>query len=151
MTNRNVTHAVFTIERTYAAAPARVFAAFASPEVKARWFAGPDEWTLLERVMDFREGGRERVRGRFPNGRESDFDACYFDIVPDRRIVYGYNMHVDGQRISVSLATIEFKPDGAGTRLSFTEQGAYLDGYDDAGGREHGTRWLLGKMGESLG
>ena len=148
--NSNVTHAVFTIERTYAAAPARVFAAFASPEAKARWFAGPDEWTELERAMDFREGGRERVRGRFPNGRVSDFDACYFDIVQGQRIVYGYNMHVDDQRISVSLATIELKPDGARTHLTFTEQGAYLDGYDDAGSREHGTRALLESLARSL-
>jgi hypothetical protein len=44
-----------------------------------------------------------------------------------------------------------FKPEGSGTRLSLIEYGAYLDGYDDAGSREHGTRWLLGKMGESLG
>ncbi len=150
MTDRNVTHAVFTIERIYDAAPARVFNAFASPEAKARWFAGPDEWTQLERSFDFREGGRERLRGRFPNGRESFFDACYFDIVPDQRIVYGYNMHVDDQRISVSLATIELKPEGAGSRLTFTEQGAYLDGYDDAGSREHGSGLLLDNLGAVL-
>ncbi len=150
MTDRNVTHAVFTIERVYDAAPARVFAAFASPEAKARWFAGPDEWTQLERTFEFREGGRERLRGRFPSGRVSFFDACYFDIVPDQRIVYGYNMHVDDRRISVSLATIELKPEGAGSRLTFTEQGAYLDGYDDAGSREHGSGLLLDNLGAAL-
>lgn len=37
MTARSVTHDKFTIERTYPATPARVFAAFASAEAKASW------------------------------------------------------------------------------------------------------------------
>lgn len=41
MTNRSVLHATFTLERTYPATPARVFAAWADPAAKARWFA----WT----------------------------------------------------------------------------------------------------------
>ncbi|HEX6958499.1 MAG TPA: hypothetical protein VF194_10995 [Ferrovibrio sp.] len=53
-------------------------------------------------------------------------------------------------RISVSLATVEFKPAGSGTEMVFTEQAAFLDGYDDAGSRERGTNWLLDKLGESL-
>jgi len=31
-----------------------------------------------------------------------------------------------------------------------TEQGAFLDGYDDAGSREHGTNFLLDALGKSL-
>jgi uncharacterized protein YndB with AHSA1/START domain len=31
-----------------------------------------------------------------------------------------------------------------------TEQGAFLDGYDDAGSREHGTHFLLDALGDSL-
>ena len=38
------------------------------------------------------------------------FDSLYYDIVPDERIVYSYEMHLDDKRISVSLATIEFAP-----------------------------------------
>ncbi len=68
----------------------------------------------------------------------------------DQRIVYTYDMHLDDARISVSLATVELEPAGAGTRLIFTEQGVFLDGYDDAGSREHGTRELLDKLGASL-
>ena len=59
-------------------------------------------------------------------------------------------MRFDDKRISVSLATVEFKPAGAGTRLIYTEQGAFLDGYDDAGSREHGTRELLNKLDAAL-
>lgn len=44
MTDRRTKHATFTIERLYLAAPARVFAAWATKEAKARWFACHDVW-----------------------------------------------------------------------------------------------------------
>lgn len=149
---RSVQHGSFVIERDLPHAPARVFAAFADPKAKAKWFGGPSKvWEELERRMDFRVGGTERARGRFvANGRVSDFQARYQDIVPDRRIVYCYTMHVDERKISVSLATIELEPSGKGTKLTITEQGAFLDGYDDAGSRESGTRALIERLENSL-
>lgn len=151
MTDRNVVHATFCIERTYPVPPARTFAAWATAEAKAQWFAGPEGFDCYERSMDFRSGGAERLWGRHPGGKVSDFQARYFEVIPDARIIYGYEMYVDGRKISVSLATIEFKPAGQGTRLVMTEQGAFLDGYDDAGSREEGTRWLLERLGQALG
>ena len=151
MTDRNVVHATFCIERAYPVPPARAFAAWASAEAKAQWFAGPEGFECYERSMDFRSGGAERLWGKHPGGKVSDFQARYFEVIPDARIIYGYEMYVDGRKISVSLATIEFQPSGQGTRLVMTEQGAFLDGYDDAGSREEGTRWLLEKLGHALG
>jgi uncharacterized protein YndB with AHSA1/START domain len=150
MTQRSVTHAVFTIERTYAASPARVFKAFADPTAKAKWFGGPEEWEKGPSTFDFRVGGRETNVGGPKDGVMHAFNCLYQDIVPDERIVYTYDMMLGDTRISVSLATIEFKASGPGTKLVFTEQGAFLDGYDDAGGREEGTQWLLGKLEASL-
>ena len=150
MSERKAQHATFVVERVYPAAPARVFAAFADPAKKARWFGGPDEWDSGPREFDFRVAGHERSSGGPKGGPVHSFDARYYDIVPNERIVYAYDMHLGDVRISVSLATIELRPEGTGTRLIFTEQGVFLDGYDDAGAREHGTRWLLGKLGETL-
>jgi len=151
MTERNIVHGTFNIERTYDAPRARVYAAFATLEGKAAWFEGGDGYTLVERMFDFREGGHERTSGRWESGLVSTFDATYFDIVPEERIVYAYEMHLDDRKISVSLATLEFKEaPGGGTRLLLSETGAFLDGYDDAGSREHGTNFLMDRMGESL-
>ena len=150
---RTVEHGSFTIERAFDLPPARVFAAWADPKAKAAWFAGPPgEWKQQLRQMEFRIGGRERVKGEFTGGRVSEFDASYHDIVTNRRIVYSYTMQVDENRISVSLATIEFEPAAGGrTRLILTEQGAFLDGgFDGNAGREQGTRGLIDNLEKYL-
>src|SRR5204862_4944577 len=105
MTERSIEHGGFVVERVYNASPDRVFAAWSDPQAKARWFDGPE----AEFEVDFRVGGWERRRGMLPDGREYTFEALYRDIVPGRRIVYTYDMLLDGVRISVSVATAEFK------------------------------------------
>ena len=146
---RSVAHGVFTLERTYPkVTPQRVFDAFASIEGKNGWFTAPNDlWDFAERAMDFRVGGRERLKGQWKSGMVTEFDATYFDIIPGARIVYAYEMRLDGRKISVSLATFEFKAAaGGGTRLTHTEQGAFLDGYDDNGSREAGSREIMDKL-----
>ena len=150
MSDRSVTNADFTIERTVAAPPERVFKAFTIPEEKTKWFGGPADWTTPEYTFDIREGGWETNKGGPKGGFVSEFRCLYWEIIPNERIVYTYEMVVDGKRISVSLATIEFKPEGDGTRLSLTEHGAYFDGSDDGSGREHGTRLLIDALVASV-
>ena len=151
----SVVHASFTITRQWKAKPARVFAAFADEKQKDKWFAGPGRWTKVERSFDFREGGRETLTGKWTTGMVTRFDCVYRDIVAPAgdqpgRIIYSYNMFVDEKKISVSQAAIEIHPDGEGTKFVLTEYGDYLDGYDDAGSREHGTNWLMDTLGKSL-
>jgi uncharacterized protein YndB with AHSA1/START domain len=148
MTERSVTHSTFVVERTYDASPARVFAAWAEPERKARWFGDP-ETGVAEYELDFRVGGREFNRGSV-EGQAYTYEARYQDIVPDERIVYAYDMHMGETRTSVSLATVELKTEGEGTKLVFTEQGAFLDGLDDPSQRENGTGALLDALGKEL-
>jgi uncharacterized protein YndB with AHSA1/START domain len=150
MTDRSVAHGTFVIERVYDATPARVFAAFANQESRARWFVAPAPWTSSNHIFDFHVGGREHIESGEPGGPVHTFDAYYQDIVPNERIVFSYDMHIDETRISVSLTTVEMLPESTGTRLIFTEQGAFLNGYDDAGAREHGTGYLLDNLGAEL-
>jgi uncharacterized protein YndB with AHSA1/START domain len=146
VTERSVTHATFSIERTYDASPERVFAAWANPEAKARWFGGVE---AADYELDFRVGGREHSRGEVKEDTYT-FECLYQDIVDNERIVYTYDMHLGKTRISVSLATVELHPEGDGTRLVFTEQGAFLDGLDTPDQRESGTGTLLDALGEEL-
>jgi uncharacterized protein YndB with AHSA1/START domain len=148
---RSVVHDVFHLERIYNATADEVYKALSDEVAKSRWFYGPEGWRLIDRTMDFRVGGRERVKGGFDGGVTTTFDAIYHDVVPRERIVYTYEMRIDERKISVSLATLEIEPAGSGhTKLKVCEQGAFLDGYDDAGKRKHGTGDLLDKLGASL-
>lgn len=150
MTERKITHATFTIDRTFDSPPKVVFNAFADQKAKEKWFVGPPDWDVVEKSMDFRIGGRDVDVGGPKGGPMSRFDAHYYDIVPNERIVYAYEMYLDDARISVSVATIEFRPAGAGTRLVLTEQGAFLDGFDNPALREEGTRGLLDALALAL-
>ena len=139
MTDRHVTHATFTLERFYPASPARVFAAWADPAAKVRWFAAPGG----EHELDFRVGGREVNRGRHGDGPLLKFESHYQDIVQDERIVYSSTLHSEQTLTTMSLTTAEFAEADDGTRLVLTEQGTYLDGHEDPAWRERGTAdWL---------
>ena len=147
MSGRSVEHATFVVERKYEASPERAFAAWADPKAKARWFVGSD--AHLE--LDFRVGGREHSQGTAPDGRAYTYEALFQDIVPAERIVYTYEMVLEETRISVSLATVEFTPVGdSGTRLVFTEQGAFLDGHEAPARRTQGMGSLLDALGKEV-
>jgi uncharacterized protein YndB with AHSA1/START domain len=148
---RSVVHAAFHLERTYDAPVARVWKALTDEQAKAKWFGrAPSRLEILERHMDVRVGGAERLKGRWEGGVVSTFDAVYHDVIPNERLVYSYVMHLDDRKISVSLATMQLTADGGKTTLKVSEQGAFLDGYDDAGARERGTGFLLDALGVSL-
>jgi len=150
MRKRSTHPATFVIERYFAASPAEVFAAWAAPHVKALWFVGSDEREKSDHKLDFRVGGRESVSGGPPGGPVHVFNAVYQDIVPNERIVYTYDTHLDKWRISVSLATVELKLAKSGTRMIFTEQAVFLDGIDSPAAREQATRDLLDNLDVAL-
>ena len=146
----SVKHDSFTVERDYDAPPSRVWRAWSDPGEKAAWFGGPEEWGPAEYELDFRVGGREVSRGGPPDGPSFTYDATYRDIVPGERFVYAYDMYSDETRISVSLGTLELAPTGSGTRLTYTEQAAMLDGLDTIEERRRGTIELLDALGRAL-
>ncbi|HET9850030.1 MAG TPA: SRPBCC family protein [Candidatus Saccharimonadales bacterium] len=150
MSEHSIVHGDFAIERTFSVKPAKIFQAFADKEAKERWFKGPSDQEPNVHSMDFRIGGRESNSGKFHDGITHRFEATYYDIVPDKRIVYAYEMYLNDQRISVSLATIELIPDGGGTKLTLTEKGAFLDGLDQPTQREKGTHHLLDALEKSF-
>ena len=165
--DRYVTHATFSLERDYPVSPARVFAAWADPAAKARWFAAsPDSGHRL----DFRVGGREVTHGGPGGGPVMTFESLYRDIVPQQRIVYTSTLSAGDDVMSVSLTTVEFRPAEAstaeastaeggtaeastregGTRLVLTEQGTFLDGREEPAWREHGTAAQLDALAAQL-
>jgi uncharacterized protein YndB with AHSA1/START domain len=147
----SIVHADFTIERQYDQTPAQAYSGFADERLKRRWFAMPEEAPEAAYELDFRVGGSELNRGA-PGGGDTVFTyrATYHDIVPEQRIVWAYDLLADEELMSVSLTTVEFFAAESGTRLVFTEQGAFFDDLDEPAEREHGTGVLLGLLGEAL-
>jgi uncharacterized protein YndB with AHSA1/START domain len=147
MSEHSVAHGTFVVDKDFSHPISRVFAAWADPQKKAKWFG---DGATPAQVFDFRPGGRESSSGVIPNGPTYSFDVVYQDIVPDSRILYSYDMHLDGRKISVSLASIEFTATDRGTHLRLTEYGLYLDGLDNMEQRRAGTIPMIDKLGVYL-
>jgi uncharacterized protein YndB with AHSA1/START domain len=145
---RHVTHATFRLERTYPVPPARVFAAWAEPAAKARWFA-PEPGARHE--LDFRVGGRELVHGGPPDGPALTAESFYREIVAGERIVYATTLSAGDRVQTVSVTTVEFSAAEGGTLLVLTEQGAFLDGWELPAWRERGTADQLDALAAQLG
>jgi uncharacterized protein YndB with AHSA1/START domain len=149
MTGRSVTHETFVIERSYQAEPARVFAAWSDPAAKRRWFSGSGE-AGPDYELDFQVGGREHNSGGSPGGPVYVYEARYREILARERIILTYDMFIDGRLMSVSLVTVEFRPQEAGTQLTYTEHCAFLEGSDTLEQRRGGTEQLMDKLQQTL-
>jgi uncharacterized protein YndB with AHSA1/START domain len=155
MKEQSVIHSTFVIERTYPATPERVFAAFSDPVQKRRWFIEGDHHEVEHFDMDFRVGGQEHAKMRFPEGTPIPGavftnDTIYQDIVPNCRVVFTSTMSLDDKHISASLATIELLPTDKGTNLICTHQGAFFEGSDGPERRKDGWEKLLNKLTKEL-
>lgn len=155
MEEQSVTHSTFVIERGYPKPPERVFAAFADPAKKRRWYAEGHHHEVEEFEMDFRVGGAERATYRFKEGTPFagialTNEGIFEDIVPNRRIVIASRMALGGKRISASLVTVELLGSDEGTNLVCTHFGAFFEGADGPERREAGWRTLFDRLGTEL-
>jgi uncharacterized protein YndB with AHSA1/START domain len=146
MTRPSVLHTSFVIDRQFKAPPDRVFAAWADPETKRRWSDCHGDLPDNEYSLDFRPGGVEIHRVVYPNGSVQRVQKRFFDIVPNARIIFGYDIQLDSRRLSVSLVTVQFEPSRTGTRMLMTEYIAYLDGHEDLEERIRGTNEGLDRL-----
>ena len=146
MSEHSIAYGSFTIERFYPAKPQKVFRAHSDAAIKRRWFAEGEGWDIETYELDFRVGGREFGSFKFRDGQDIHNNTQFFDIVDNARIIFAYSMGFGEKPFSVSLSTVELKPDGKGTRLVFTEQAAFLEGADGADIRRAGWEQLLGKL-----
>lgn len=134
-----IEHTTFVVERDLPARPAHAFRFWAEKALKRRWNDCHPDWTVLEDRLDFRLGGTEAMVWRTGEGVEQTFTALYLDIVAAARIIYAFEMSSAGSRVSASLASIELRAAGAGTRMVYTEQMAFLAGAEAMQQRISGT------------
>jgi uncharacterized protein YndB with AHSA1/START domain len=147
---RSQTHATFVIERVFPAPVNAVWRALSDNDARDAWFGGGPEFDTDEKSHDFSVGGHGIEDGQWHGGPRSRFVSTYTDIIDQQRMVFTYDMWVDGRHMSTSLTTIAVESEGVGTRLTYTEQGVHFDGLDSVEGRESGTAGLLDGLGTFL-
>ena len=147
---RSQTHATFVIERTYPA-PVRRSGTHCPTTTRATSGSAPARRSTSRRSRTTSgSAARGTEDGQWHGGPRSRFQSTYTDIVDLQRIVFTYDMWVDGRHMSTSLTTIALEPDGDRTRLTYTEQGVHFDGLDSVEGREEGSQGLLDQLGSYL-
>ena len=97
----------FTIERRFRQTPAQAFRVRRTRSSSSAGSACP-RLDRRQLGLDFRVGGNEVSVGRDPRGALHEFRSRYHDIVDGERVVFAYDLLLDGRLISVSLTTVEF-------------------------------------------
>ena len=146
MTAEAILHATLTFERDIPAPVEKVFAAFASPSLRAQWGAPSDTAVVIYDEADFREGGQDRFRCGSRTNPNIHGTTRYLDIVPNRRVVSSETIVVEGKRLCASLTTLELAPGAEETRLKITTQLASFIGEDMVKGHEVGNNASLDSL-----
>ena len=150
----------FTLERTYAAPPERVYKAWIDPDDLARWIwasLGKNVWSEL----DLRVGGAYRIYSEIEGGRHrgegwSGMCGLYVEVEPARRLAFtlhwdadvGYNAP-DALTLD-ELVTVTFAAQGDGTRMTMTHFGIPDDG-QSVMAHEQGMAQALDMLGVLVG
>lgn len=126
------------LERTFAASPERVFAAWTAPEVLRRWFAPGPGFTSTEVEVDLRVGGRYRLTVSGPDGAHSVVGE-YLQVEPPSRLSYTWAWEGEDGRgtAATTVVTVQFRPVGEGTTVVLTQTGFVSADVRD----EHGVGW----------
>jgi uncharacterized protein YndB with AHSA1/START domain len=142
-------HATITLERTYCAPLERAFSEFADPVARARW-SPPSNNVLIYDQTEFRAGGRDLFRCGPKNDPKFRGETLYHLIVPNKRVVSSETLDADGQRLAVSLNTLDFEAIGESTNFKLTVQMVSLLGAGMIEGYESGNNSALENLARHL-
>ena len=142
-------HATITLERTYNVPVDRVFSEFADPVARARWSA-PSEDVLIYDEADFRVGGKDVFRCGPKGDPKFRGETHYLLIAPNALVVSSETVDMDGQRLAVSLTTLEFEPTEHTTNLTVTVQIVSFVGAGMIHGSESGYKSAWENLSQHL-
>jgi uncharacterized protein YndB with AHSA1/START domain len=148
--NQKPQHATIAVERSYRAPVERVYSEFADPVARARW-STPANDVLIYEETDFRAGGRDVFRCGPRTDPKFRGETSYHLIVPNKRVVSTETLDVDGERLAVSLSTLDFETTDEGTKLKLTVQIVSLVGVGMIEGYESGNKGALERLSRHLG
>ena len=130
-----------TIVRRIKASPAKVWAAITQPELMMQWW-GPDAGPTLSAEADVRPGGRFSVVFRLLNGEEHNPTGIYQEVVPEKKLVFTWDL--PGMPERESLVTFLLEPFDGGTELTLIHE--HLPDEEARKSHEQGWNGLLDKL-----
>ena len=137
-----------TLKRRLNASPAKVYAAWTSPQKIARWFGPAQVKAGTEQaVIDARVGGRYRIGFDMQNGEHCEIGGVYREVVPDRLLVFSWAWHTTPER--ESQVTVSLQPDGDGTLLTLHHEAFFDQAARD--GHQRGWNGALDKLETFVG
>lgn len=138
-----------TIERSFRAAPARVYAAWTDPDALPRWF-GPEGFTCTTHAIDVRVGGEWRF-DMVGHGRTWPNRHRWTALVPVERIEF--LLDDGGTQAEPFAVVVTLTAEGTGTRLvqTVTLPSAEAAAGARAYGAEEKGRETLAKLAAALG
>jgi len=150
MSQNTLTHGTLVLERTYKAAPKRVFAAWESVEARERWQSPTPGFRLKYVETDFREGGREVVHCIETVKPIWEAQIHYLDIRRDSLLVFTELVSGEGKHESAALVGVQFTPVPDGTHLIVTLQITAFDGAPMLDGYQYGWNAALDNLAKEI-
>jgi len=138
----------YVMERTFAAPPDRVFAAYTTADLVAQWWGQRNNTTVVE-ALDVRPGGSWRFVQRDPHGTAFEFYGEFLEVSPQKLIntfeFAGYPGHV-------VIDTVTFEPHESGTRVIASSRFSSKEDLDGmlASGMEQGANESWDRLAELL-
>ncbi|MGH7707947.1 MAG: SRPBCC family protein [Vulcanimicrobiaceae bacterium] len=136
------------LRRRYKASRERVFAAWTTPEIAAR-FLGPSDISVPEIEMDVRPGGSYRIAMMQPDGERFIVGGVYHEVRPPERLVMTWRWQEDDPAAEYdSLLTLEFNEHDGETEVILTHQQLATVASRDR--LEHGWTLILDQLAKAL-
>jgi uncharacterized protein YndB with AHSA1/START domain len=118
----SVIEPALVLRRTYPVSRERVYAAWTTPEIAAK-FLGPREVTVLDVAMDPRVGGTYSITYRTPDGEEMTVTGIYREVRAPERLAMTWSwVEDDPADRHESWLSIDFTDLGGSTELVLTHE-----------------------------